>query len=132
MVMTNTTIEAINYTKDLDIEYNIKLLLLGLLFIYSLGLLYLSNKWETDQLWQTIIKWFIMRIPSTIYLFFFPFFMIFLFRTASWEIIYRLMIAYFTYLFIVLMLAGKLGLFTLLANLLGIDTGVKKMELQTK
>ena len=132
MVMTNTTIEAINYTKDLDIEYNIKLLLLGLLFIYSLGLLYLSNKWETDQLWQTIIKWFVMRIPPTIYLFFFPFFMIFLFRTASWEIIYRLMIAYFTYLFIVLMLAGKLGLFTLLANLLGIDTGVKKMELQTK
>ena len=132
MVMTNATIETINYTKDLEIEYNIKLLLLGLLFIYSLGLLYLSNKWETDQLWQTIIKWFIMRIPSTIYLFFFPFFMIFLFRTASWEIIYRLMIAYFTYLFIVIMLAGKLGLFTLLANLLGIDTGVKKMELQTK
>ena len=124
--------EAINYAKDIDIEYNIKMILLGMLFLYSTILIYFSFKWETDQLWQTIIKYFVMRIPSTIFLFFSPFFSIFLFRSASWELIYGLMIPYFTYLFIVLLVAGKLGLFTLLANLLGIDTGVKKMELQTK
>lgn len=132
MVLTNTTIETINYVKDLDIEFNIKIILLSMLFIYSTILIYFSFKWDTDQLWQTIIKYFIMRIPSTIFLFFSPFFTIFLFRSASWEIIYGLMIPYFIYIFVVGLLAGKLGLFTMLANLLGIDTTVKKMELKTK
>jgi len=132
MVLTNTTIDAINYAKDIDIEYNIKLFLLGILFVYSVILIYLSFKWETDQLWQTIIKYFIMRVPSTIFLFFFPFFSIFMFRSASWEIIYSLMIPFFVYVIVVGVIAGKLGMFTIFANLLGIDTGVKKMELKTK
>ena len=132
MVISNTTTEAINYAKDIDIEYNIKIILLGMLFLYSVILIYLSYKWELNELWVILMKWLIMRIPSIIFLFFSPFFTIFLFRSASWELIYSLMISYFSYIMIVLMIVGNFGMFTFFANLLGINTGVKKMELNAK
>jgi hypothetical protein len=132
MTLTNTTIETINYTKDLDIEYNIKLIIFGALFLYSCVALFAAHKWEADELYKKIIKIFIMQIPPSMFLFFFPLFSIYLFRTVSWEVIYGFMIALFSYFMIVFLLAGKLGLFTMLANLLGIETKVKKMEMKTK
>lgn len=132
MTITNSTADILNYAQDLQIEYNIKIILLAILFIYSAILLYFSFNWEGEELWKKVIKIFIMQIPSALFLFFFPFYTLFLLRGASWEILYTLMIAYFSYVFIVIMISGQLGLFTLLANLIGFDTSIKKIELKNK
>jgi hypothetical protein len=52
----NETIILMNYAKDLDIEYNIKLILLLLTFIYSVGAWWLAYKWKTDKYYAIIIK----------------------------------------------------------------------------
>lgn len=131
-MVSNATIDTLNYVVDVQNEYNIKVFLLTVLFIYSAVLLFFSFKWEADELYKKFAKIFIMQVPSVIFLFFFPFFSIFLFRTVSWEVLYSFMIAYFSYLFVVILVAGKLGGFTLLANLIGFDTSIKKMEMKNK
>ena len=127
-MVTNTTLETINYIKDVEIEYNIKIIIMCLAFIYALTLIWFSNKWKMDELWTQIIKWFLMRIPSFVILVFMPLFTIYLWRTASWELVYGLMIAYYSYAFVVILIAGKLGMFTFMMKMLGMNTKPMKME----
>jgi len=127
-MVTNTTLETINYIKDVEIEYNIKIIIMCLAFIYALTLIWFSNKWKMDELWTQVIKWFLMRIPSFVILVFMPLFTIYLWRTASWELVYGLMIAYYSYAFVVILIAGKLGMFTFMMKMLGMNTKPMKME----
>lgn len=127
-MVTNTTLETINYIKDVEIEYNIKIIIMCLAFIYALTLIWFSNKWKMDELWTQIIRWFLMRIPSFVILVFMPLFTIYLWRTASWELVYGLMIAYYSYAFVVILIAGKLGMFTFMMKMLGMNTKPMKME----
>ena len=131
-MVSNETISTINYIKDLETETNIKYLLLALLFLYSIVSIYISFKWDNDEAYAIIIKNFIMRIPSTIFLFFFPFMTIFLFRSVSWELIYGFMLTLFTYYGIVIMVVSPLGFWTFFAGLIGLKTKTEKVELRIK
>lgn len=57
MVLTNSTIETINYAYDISIDYNIKLFLIFLVFIFSVAMLYLSKKIDrTEAMNDTFYK----------------------------------------------------------------------------
>jgi len=124
MVLNQTTIDTLNYTQDLTTEYNIKFWILALLFIYCVGSLWLSYRWKTEYNWQNFLKYFLLKIPSAILLFLFPFFTIYLLRTVSWETLYMLMIPLYSYYLIVILIGGKLGFFEWAWTLLGF----KKMD----
>lgn len=125
----NETITLINYAKDVEFEYNIKLLLLGLLFLYSVAGLYLSYKWDSDKYAVKVFKNLLMRLPSIVYLFFFPLFSIYLLREVSWEVFYTLMIVFYTYALSITMISMKLGLIEYGADMLGIKPKIKEMKL---
>jgi len=127
----NETITIINYAKDLDIEYNIKLFLLLLTFIYSVGAWWLAYKWETDRYYGIIIKNYLLKIPFGVILFFYPLLSIMLFRTLSWEVFYGFMIAFYTYAIIVLFISAKLGIFEFAADMFGIRSKTKKIDINT-
>jgi hypothetical protein len=126
----NETITAINYIKDIEAENNIKLFILGILFIYSIFMIWLSFHWEPDYFWQKIIKYLILRVPSVVFLFFLPLMSFYLFRQLSYELLYIPLLIVFSYVMLILTLCLFLGMFTWLIEMLGIDTKTKKMEMQ--
>lgn len=125
----NETISLINYAKDLEIEYNLKLFLLLLTLVYITVSLYLSYKWETDKYFVKVIKNFLINLPFTVILFFYPLFSIFLLRGASWELFYSLIVAFYGYSLVILTIAGYLGMFEYAAELLGIKPKLKEMKM---
>lgn len=131
-MVSNTTIETINYIKDIDYDFNIKLFLLAVMFVYSIGALWLANKWQTDRFYVLIIKNFLLRIPFAILLIFFPLFSIMLLREVSYETFYMLMISFYSYAFVIGLIAGKLGLFEVAGELLGFKHTPKKMQTSYK
>ncbi len=132
MVLTNSTTEIINFTKDIDFEYNIKLFILGILFIYSVALLWFSYKWKPEELYQKLFKMLVLQIPQAVYLIFFPLMTIYLFRSVSWESIYLPLVVFFTYVLTVVLITIPLGSGTIMLQVLGVETKTKKMELKKK
>jgi hypothetical protein len=128
----NETLTAIQYAKDLDIEYNVKLYLIVFFLIYSIVMLYLSFKWKQEYMWEQVIIWFLMRIPTSIILFFSPLYVIYFFRAISWEVLYVLLATIFSYAFVIIMLAGVLGMFSYFMKMFGLNEGFKKIELKKK
>lgn len=132
MVLSNVTIEQINYVKDIEFEYNIKLIILGLLFIYSLGAFYLASKWESEKYYSKIVKIYLLKIPFGILLFFYPLLTLFLLRQVSYETFYMLMVAFYGYALVIGLIAGKLGIFELAMDMLGIKPKPQKIESRYK
>ena len=128
----NETIQTIQYVQDIQIEYNIKVYLIVFFLIYSIVMLYLSFKWKQEYIWEQVIIYFLMRIPTVIILFFSPLYVIYMFRTVSWEVLYILLITIYSYAFVVIMIAGTLGMFTYFMKMFGLDEGFKKIELKRK
>lgn len=128
----NETIQAIQYAQDIQIEYNIKVYLIIFFLIYSIVMLYLSFKWKPEYIWEQVIIYFLMRIPTVIILFFSPFYVIYMFRAISWEVLYILLVTVFGYAFVVIMIAGTLGMFTYFMKMFKLDEGFKKIELKRK
>jgi len=102
-------------------EFNIKLFLLLVLFIYSLAGLYFGSKIKPDEYYKQIIKYIGLIIPSSLYLFSFPLYSIFLFNKVSVE---ALLIPVFSYYgvvytigFLIFMVYGTKKVL----NLVGID-----------
>jgi len=126
--MDNSTIEMINYLKDVEFEYNIKLMLLGLLLLYSIAAFWLASKWETEKYYAKIIKIYLFKIPFGVILFFYPLLTLFLLRAVSYETFYMLMITFYGYALVVLLIAGKLGIFELVMDMLGIKPKAQKIE----
>lgn len=127
----NETIQVLNYAKDLDINYNVKLIILCFVVVYSVALIWLSFKWESEDLWVQVVQWAIMRLPSFIFLFFSPLYVIYLWRTASYNMLYALMGTYYSYVFVVLLVAGNLGMFSFMLKMFGFK-GIQKVRLKRK
>ena len=124
----NESVMLINHLKDVEFEFNIKLLIIISMFCYSLFAFWLANKWNVDRFYCQIIRKFLLQIPFGAFIIFFPLFSLFLLRELSYETLYMLMISFYTYAFVVLLIAGKLGLFELAAQLLGIKYSPKDMK----
>jgi len=129
MVISNTTTEIINYTKDIDIEYNSKIILLLIVTIYALAMIYFSNKLEFDGLWFKFIKTYVMKVPSFIFLFFMPLLVFFLNRGITFETLYLWLLTAYGILMTILFISFKFGLFEFGLKLLGIKY-VSKMEMK--
>jgi hypothetical protein len=129
-MVSNETITTINYIKDIEFEYNIKLILLGLMFLYSVVFLYISYKWQPEYVWGDVINIGLFRAPTIAFLFFAPLTVFYLFRGVSWEVIYTLLIAVFSYAFIVFLVCLNVGLWTYFAEMVGIDMKTKKIEMK--
>jgi hypothetical protein len=124
----NESIALINYAKDIDIEFNIKILLLVLTYIYCIAVIWLTFKWDKDKHYIKLIKNFLIRLPMMTILFFAPLYTIILFRTVSWEVYYGLMISFYSYSFIILMIAAKLGMFEYILTLLGFKYSPRELK----
>ena len=64
MVIDNLTIEKINYVKDIDFEYNIKLILIVLLLVFSVLTFYISKKIDTSDSVNDTFQKIIMSISG--------------------------------------------------------------------
>ncbi len=91
----NESITLINYAKDIDFEYNIKIILICTMYAYAILMLYLSFKVDLDWFWWKIVK-VLFRVVGWAWIFFLPLFWLLLLRTASFEIIYLYLVGFYT------------------------------------
>lgn len=68
--------------KDIDIEFSIKLILIGLMLVYSVAMIWWSNKLTEEFLFKQIMK-YSMKISGYMLTVFSPLTVIFLFREVS-------------------------------------------------
>ncbi len=119
-MVSNTTIELINYSKDLDIEYNTKLIVLFTLLIYCLVMFWFSFRMKDDHIWQVLVKQILFRWATLPYiiLFFIPLMMVY--RGVPLEAIFELILQAYIILFVVFTLLFLVFGFEWVASFLGI------------
>ena len=98
---------------DMTNEFNIKLILLLLLFLYSIAGIYFSFRIKDDSVHMQIVKYLMFRIPSAVFLFYFPVYTIFLYNAVSAETLLIFVFSYYT-------------IFTVLVFVAFVAFGVKK------
>lgn len=100
-MVSQATLDAIAYAKDIDIEFNMKLLILGSIMLYSLFFLWWSFKLSNDKGWVVLCKYLFMRGLTIPYIAFFPFALMMMYRQISLEGILSIMLLYYNILFFV-------------------------------
>jgi len=126
MVLNNETIEIINYSKDIDFDYNIKLFLILFFIALSLFLLWYSRKIERQTDLSNMIYYLINTI-SILILTFIPLYFFLLLRSVDSD----LLLKYTFVLYGVLLIASCLFVLwfsgqTFLYKFLGVDMKIKK------
>lgn len=87
-MVSQNTIDIINYTKDLDIEFNTKMFIFCVLLLYSLWFLYKTKDYEFTSISNAIAVGY-GKIVSYIYIFNLPWLAIwFLFRGTLEQFIF--------------------------------------------
>lgn len=126
MVLNNETIELINYSKDIDIDYNIKLFLILFFIVLSIFLLWYSKKIERKTDISNTIYYIVLYI-SILTIIFIPLYIFLLLRSVSIDILLN-----YTFILYEVMLIGTC-LFVLwwagqsfLFKVFGIDFKIKK------
>lgn len=95
----NTT-EIINYSKDIDFEYNMKFIVLALLSIYALfGLWYIKSR-EPQYLYQFYV-YKIINVFSICYITILPLWVFFLSRNVPIDVILRPMVVFYSVIVII-------------------------------
>jgi hypothetical protein len=91
--MSNAT-ELINYAKDLDFEYNIKLLLLIIITVYAIVNVWYWKNTEVEYLYQHYLKQ-ITLILSKVWFIALPLWVLFLSRTVALDVILQPLIVFY-------------------------------------
>ncbi len=97
MVLSNSTIESINYAKDLDFEYNIKLIFFFIIVIAAIYALYFGRNMQTDELRQEIAKKLTLGFGYII-LFNAPLWLWILQRDVTLDFLFNIMFSFYTIL----------------------------------
>jgi len=102
MAINPDTLELINYIKDVEFEFNMKLLLICTIFLWCVWAWWFSYKIEINSAWKLITRNIIMRAMTLPYLFFSPMLIGFLYRGVAFEklFIFLLVIYGILYIFI--------------------------------
>ncbi len=79
MVLSNDTITQINYIKDIEFEYNIKLFLFIFFIITAIIALYIANKGDYETESRSIFNYFLFAYGWLV-IFFLPLYLFFLQR----------------------------------------------------
>lgn len=127
-MVSQSTIDAINYTKDLDYAHEIKILLIITFFIYALLMLWLSFKVDINWYWWKIAV-VILRVTGFAWITFLPLFWLLLLRTASFEILYNYMLGFYTIFFGFITLLFITGFAEFGLRLMGIDVSPKNIQM---
>lgn len=104
MVLENETIELVNYTKDIEFEYNIKFILMVLIISISIFLLWYSEKkiQKDTHLNQTIF--YLIKTFSIMALAFSPLYTFLLLRSVEIHIVLNYILIIYTLFIIIIML----------------------------
>jgi len=89
MVLSSDVIEEINYIKDIDIDFNIKLLLLCSFVVTALVLYYFKSKIKRNNYLNDMMYYF-MNVSWVVILLFFPMYSFLLLRSVDISIIMNL------------------------------------------
>jgi hypothetical protein len=127
-MVRQTTIDTINYVKDLDYNHEIKILLIITFFIYALIMLWLSFKVEINWFWWKIAV-VILRVTGFAWITFLPLFWLLLLRGASFEILYNYMLGFYTIFFGFVTLLFITGFAELGLRFMGIDVSPKNIQM---
>jgi len=95
MVLNDETIELINYSKDLDIDYNIKLYLIIFFIILSIFLIWYSNKIERNTDINNLL-FYLSRYISIIIIVFIPLYFFLLLRSVDSNLLLVITIGFYT------------------------------------
>lgn len=129
-MVSQSTIDTINYVKDLDYNHEIKFLLIITFFIYALLMLWLSFKVDLNWFWWKIAK-VIMRVVGFAWITFLPLFWLLLLRGASFEILYNYMLGFYTIFLTFILLLFITGFAEFGLRLIGIDVSPKNMQISS-
>ena len=126
MVLNNETIEIINYSKDIDFDYNIKLFLILFFIALSVFLLWYSRKIERQTDLSNMIYYLINTI-SILILTFIPLYFFLLLRSVDSDLLLKYTFVLYGVLLIasclfVLWFAGQ----TFLYKYFGVEVKVKQ------
>lgn len=131
MVLTNSTIEAINLVKDIEFEYNIKLILILTLYAYAILMLVLSLRLDLDWFWWKIVK-VLFRVISIAWIFLLPLFWLLLLRTVSFEVIYLYLVGMYSISFSVITVLFFVGFAEFAGRMFGFDIKPSRMKISRK
>lgn len=105
-MVNQDTIETINYIKDLEFEYNIKLLILTLFLLYSITFLILTRDTKLDKISKGImLAW--GRISAIIFIINIPFMYTFFLMRGSLETLQMFVVTYYSFTYLVIFLFGQ-------------------------
>ena len=127
-MVNETTIDIVNHAKDLEFEYNIKLLIIITLYVYAIVMLWMSFKVDLDWFWWTILR-IIFRVVGLAWIFFLPLFYILLLSSASYEILYLYMIGIYTVAISVVTLLFFFGFAEFALRIFGFPISPKRVQM---
>jgi hypothetical protein len=97
MAYLNAT-EIVNYAKDVDYEYNAKIILMSILTIYILIGLWYFNRKKIDYYWQFMVRR-VFQGFAFVYFLFLPMYTGIFFRTVPFDFIYNMLIVFYLVMF---------------------------------
>ena len=128
MVINATTLEIINYTKDLDYSFNIKILLFIFLIVTAIVSLYYGYKDESETETKSFYN-MIMVVYGYLVIFFTPLYLFFLQRTIELTLILNYVAIAYKIIFYALFLFGLIwGFERILIHLFGVSFKTKSRK----
>ena len=130
-MVNETTLDIVNHAKDLEFEYNIKLLIIITLYVYAIVMLWLSwlsFKVDLDWFWWTILR-IIFRVVGLAWIFFLPLFYLMLLRNVSFEVLYLYMVGVYTIAISVVTILFFFGFAEFALRLLGFPISPKRVKM---
>jgi len=123
-MVNQNTLDIINYSKDLDFEFNMKLAVLGLLLIYSIWVIYSTKDYKFTTISNAILVAY-SKIISYVYLFNLPLILSFFLYRGTWESLTMFLLGFYSITYIVLFAFGQFWsiefVVKLFAKILGVD-----------
>lgn len=99
-MVSASTLEIINLTTDININYNIKLFLMIAMWLYFVFVVWCSFKVDGDRFFIKMWR-LISRVIAVPYLVFAPMFIFFLLRTVEFEGLYLYMMGFYSVFLVV-------------------------------
>lgn len=100
--------EVINYSKDIDYDYNAKFILMGVLTIYILLGLRYSNNIKVEYYWQHVIQR-VLKALGFAFFFMLPMYTGIFFRTVTFDFIFNMVVVFYIITFTLIPLMFLFG-----------------------
>ncbi|MCJ8328324.1 MAG: hypothetical protein MJK08_14630 [Campylobacterales bacterium] len=130
MVSTSTQTLVLEVV-DAQMDFNIKLIILGCIIFYAFLLNYLSNKTEVDSFAKSIFV-FASKIYIAVTVFFAPLASIMLFREYAAIDLWTLLITLYSVVFVVTAIALTIFSYQKILDIVGVDVQIESLKRDQK